>query len=300
MISSTTALALLVAACGSDPKDASVTTSPTSTSATITAPPVTTAAPATTTAPTVPTTAAPTATTGAPAATGAGQPAVAGNIVVFAASSLTEAFGEMGTAFTAANPKAKVTFNFAGSSDLVTQIGQGAPADVFISADDANMKKLTGAGEAVGSPVSVARNSMEIIVEKGNPKKIAAVSDLTKSGLIVVLCAATVPCGSNAAKVLKNANVAVTPKSFEDKVKGVVTKVSAGEADAGIVFVTDVKAAGSSAEGVEIPDGINAISNYPMVVTKESTNPVVGKAFIDFVASPAGQAILAKFGFLAP
>jgi molybdate transport system substrate-binding protein len=227
-------------------------------------------------------------------------PAVSGDVVVFAGSSLTEAFNEAATAFKVDNPNANVTFNFAGSGDLVTQISQGAPADAFVSADDSNMKKLTDAGEAVGDPVSIAKNTMEIIVEKGNPKAVTGVADLAKPDLIVVLCAETVPCGKNAAAVLKNARVTAAPKSLEDKVKGVVTKVAAGEADAGIVFVTDVNAAKSTADGVAIPADINVISNYPMVLTKESTNPDAAKAFMAFVASDAGQAILAKYGFLAP
>jgi molybdate transport system substrate-binding protein len=115
-----------------------------------------------------------------------------------------------------------------------------------------------------------------------------------------VLCADTVPCGKGAAKVLENAGVTVTPRSLEDKVKGVVTKVAAGEADAGIVFVTDVAAAGDGAAGVEIPADVNVISNCPIVVTKEAPNAVGARAFIEFVASHAGQAILAKYGFLAP
>ena len=238
------------------------------------------------------TTAAP--TTAAPTTV----PAATGDVVVFAASSLTEAFTEMGTAFKVGNPDANVTFNFAGSGDLVTQITQGAPADIFVSADDKNMTKMTDAGENVGDPVSIAKNTMEIIVEKGNPKGITGVADLARSDLIVVLCAETVPCGSSAAAVLKNAGVTASPKSLEDKVKGVVTKVSAGEADAGIVYVTDVNAAKGSADGVEIPADINVINNYPMVLTKEATNPTAAQAFADFVASDAGQAILAKYGFL--
>lgn len=239
-------------------------------------------------------------TTAAAVTTGIAEPAVSGDVTVFAASSLTEAFTEIGDAFTAANPDAKVVFNFAGSGDLVTQIGQGAPADVFVPADDANMTKLIDAGENVGEPISIARNSMEIIVEKGNPRAITSVADLAQDGLIVVLCADTVPCGKNAAKVLANAGVTVTPASLEDKVKGVVTKVTTGEADAGIVFVTDVNSAGGDAEGVAIPDDVNVISNYPIVITKEAPNAEAGQAFIDFVASPAGKAILATYGFLAP
>lgn len=226
--------------------------------------------------------------------------AVSGEVVVFAASSLTEAFTQIADAFTALHPDANVTFNFAGSGDLVTQITEGAPADVFISADDSNMAKLTEAGEHRTEPVVVARNTFEIIVEQGNPQGLTGVADLADPDLIVVLCADSVPCGKGALQVLDNADVTVTPKSLEDKVKGVVTKVSAGEADAGIVFVTDVISAGDTAEGIEIPADVNVISNYPIVVTKHAPNPVAAQAFLDFVAGEAGQAILAKYGFLAP
>lgn len=223
-----------------------------------------------------------------------------GDVVVFAASSLTEAFTALGDAFTAANPDAQVTFNFAGSSELVTQITEGAPADVFVSADDSNMQKVTDAGLNATDPVIVARNTFAIIVEKGNPKGISDVADLADGDLIVVLCADSVPCGKGAVKILANAGVTLTPKSLEDKVKGVVTKVTSGEADAGIVFVTDVKAAAGSADGVDIPADVNVISNYPVIVTKAANNPTTAQAFIDFVNSAAGQAILTEYGFLAP
>lgn len=223
-----------------------------------------------------------------------------GTITVFAASSLTEAFTEAGAAFEAAHPGVTVQFSFAGSGDLVTQIAQGAPADVFASADDANMKKLVEAGEAVGDTTVIARNTMAIITEAGNPKGITGLADLANEDLIVVLCAETVPCGKLAKKVLDGAQVTVTPASLEDKVKGVVTKVTTGEADAGIVFVTDVQAAGAKAQGVDIPAEQNAVTNYPVTVTREATNAAGAAAFIAFVAGPEGQAILAKYGFLAP
>ncbi len=219
---------------------------------------------------------------------------------MFAASSLTDAFTEIGAAFTAAHPDAHVRFNFAGSSDLVTQIDQGAPADVFVSADESNMAKLVDAGGQAADPVVIARNSFEIIVEAGNPQHISGVADLADPSLLVVLCAPDVPCGKGAATILSNAGVQVTPKSLETKVKGVVTKVTAGEADAGIVFVTDVSAAGSDAEGVPIPDDINVVSKYPIVVTKHAPNPDAAAAFVAFVASDPAQAILARYGFLSP
>ena len=221
-------------------------------------------------------------------------------VTVFAASSLTEAFTEIGTSFEQANPDVTVRFSFGGSGELATQIDQGAPADVFASADVSNMARLVAAGHASGTPVVVARNSMEIIVEAGNPKSIATVADLASSDLVVVLCATTAPCGKAAASVLEVAGVSVTPKSIENSVKAVVAKVTTGEADAGIVFVTDVLAAGSKATGITIPAAQNVVTDYPMAVMSEATNTSGAKAFIAFAASPAGQAILARYGFAAP
>ena len=224
----------------------------------------------------------------------------AGDITVFAASSLTTAFTELGAAFTAANPDANVTFNFAASSELVTQIGEGAGADVLASADLGNMTKLTDAGNNAGEPIVFATNPLEIIVAPGNPKGIASVADLMNEDLIVVICAAEVPCGKYAAQIFENAGVTVTPKSLEENVKAVVSKVVLGEADAGIVYETDVKAAGTDAAGVHIPADINVLASYPIVVTKAAGNPAGAQAFIAFVNSTRGQQILASYGFLAP
>jgi molybdate transport system substrate-binding protein len=222
------------------------------------------------------------------------------SIVVFAASSLTEAFNEVGEAFIAQHPDATVTFNFAGSSELVAQLVQGAPADVLASADDLTMARLVDAGENLIEPIVVARNTFQIIVERGNPKGIADLTDLANPDLVVVMCADTVPCGKGAATLLSNAGASVTARSLEDRAKGVVTKVTTGEADAGIVFVTDVIAAGNSADGVVIPASVNVITDYPIVVTRSTSNPTTAQAFVDFVASAAGQTILASFGFLTP
>ncbi len=238
--------------------------------------------------------AAPTAASTKPAST------LKGDLNVFAAASLTAAFDEIGAAFTTENPDVKVTFNYAGSSDLVTQINEGAPADVFASADKANMTKLTDAGNNSGTAVVFAENTPQIIVGKGNPKAIAAVADLAKPDTIVVLCAPEVPCGKYAATILTNAKVTVTPKSQEQNVKAVVSKVTAGEADAGIVYATDVLAAGDAAEGVDIPADVNVIAEYPIVVIKASANPEAAAAFIEFVGSEQGQKILDSYGFLKP
>jgi molybdate transport system substrate-binding protein len=243
---------------------------------------------------TVATTSAP--TSGAPTSTGTVQ----GDITVFAAASLTDSFNEIGAAFTKANPQAHVKFSYDASSALVQQINQGAPADIFASADQANMDKLTKAGNNGAAPVVFATNLLGIIVAPNNPKGIKGVEDLGNTANKVVLCAPEVPCGTYAKQILDAAHVTVKPVSLEQNVKGVVTKVTAGEADAGIVYVTDIAAAGSKASGVEIPKDINVVANYPIAPTKTSKNTAVDQAFINFVLSSDGQAILAKYGFLPP
>jgi molybdate transport system substrate-binding protein len=227
-------------------------------------------------------------------------PAVSGNITVFAAASLTDAFNAVGAAFTKANPNAKVTFSFDASSALVAQLTQGAPADLFASADTANMDKLTKAGLNGAAPVNFATNLLSIIVAPGNPKGITGVADLAQPDLKVVLCAEGVPCGTYAKQILDAAKVTVTPVSMEQNVKGVVTKVTAGEADAGIVYTTDVKAAGDAAEAVAIPADINVVAKYPIATVKTSTKTDVDNAFIAFVLGTEGQTILAKYGFGKP
>jgi molybdate transport system substrate-binding protein len=182
----------------------------------------------------------------------------------------------------------------------VTQINEGAPADVFASADQANMTKLTDAGNNGAPPVVFATNLLQIIVEPNNPKGITGVADLSNPDLAVVICAPEVPCGKYAAQIFDNVGVTVTPKSLEQNVKGVVTKVTAGEADAGIVYETDVTAAEDAADGVDIPADINVVAEYPIAITKDAPNAFGAQTFVDFVGSDAGQAILAKYGFLAP
>ena len=223
-----------------------------------------------------------------------------GGVTVFAAASLTAAFTEIGDAFMVENPEVAVTFNFAASSELAAQIGEGAPADVFASADLSNMAKLTEAGNNATEPVVFATNLAEIIVGSGNPKGITGVADLADENLIVVLCAPEVPCGKYAATVFESAAVSVSAKSFEENVNAVVTKVTLGEADAGLVYKTDITAAGPGAEGVEIPEDINVVAEYPIAVTAEARNTEGAQAFIDFVNGEQGQTILASFGFLAP
>lgn len=234
------------------------------------------------------------------ASTTAEAPTVEGEITVFAAASLTESFTEVGDAFTEANPDSKATFSFDASSALATQIIEGAPADVFASADVANMTKVTDESLNGTEPVIFATNPLTIVVAPGNPAGITGVADLANPDLKVVLCAAEVPCGRYAAQVLETAAVTVTPVSLEQNVRGVLTKVTAGEADAGIVYVTDVTAAGADGEAVEIPADINVVAEYPIATVAASGRQEVGEAFVDFLLGPEGQAIMASHGFGAP
>lgn len=224
--------------------------------------------------------------------------ALHGNIAVFAAASLTESFKALGAAFERAHPGVTVQFNFAGTPTLVTQIEQGAPADVFASADTANMEKLQGDGFVVGTPAVFAHNKLEIVVAAGNPKQISSLADLAKPGLIYISEGPTVPAGKYSLQALAKAAVSVTPKSLETDVKGVVSKIELGEADAGIVYRTDVKAAGAKVEGIPIPDVDNVIASYPMAAVKGSSNSAAAAAFIEYVRSSIGQAKLESFGFL--
>jgi molybdate transport system substrate-binding protein len=229
-----------------------------------------------------------------------GAGASSGGITVFAATSLTEAFTEVGDEFSAANPGSTVQFSFDASSALVQQIIEGAPADVFASADTSNMDKLTDEDLNGTDPVVFATNLLTIIVPAGNPAGVTGVEDLANPEVKVVLCAAEVPCGNYANQILDAAGVDVTPVSLEENVRGVVTKVSSGEADAGIVYVTDVTAAGDDAEGVEIPEDINVLAEYPIATVGASENQEVGEAFIDFLTSDDGQSIMSRYGFGAP
>lgn len=224
---------------------------------------------------------------------------VTGDITVLAAASLTEAFTEMGKAFEAANPGIKVTFSFGASSTLATQANQGAPGDVFASADEANMKKVTDAGNA-GDPTTFVRNRLAILVGKGNPEGIFTLADFASPGVSFVMCGAEVPCGKFGQQALDKAGVTAKPKSYEENVKAVVTKVTLGEADAGIVYVTDAKAAGDSAQGVDIPDAQNVIAVYPLAVLKQTSHADVASAFKAYVLSPPGQQIMSRYGFLPP
>jgi molybdate transport system substrate-binding protein len=221
-----------------------------------------------------------------------------GAVSVFAAASLTESFTALGKSFVERNPGVSVQPNFNGTPTLVTQIEEGAPADVFASADVANMDKLRSDGFTAGTPRVFAHNRLEIVVAAGNPKHINGPADLARPGLIYIAAAANVPAGKYAQQALAKAGVTVTPRSLEADVKSVVSKVELGEADAGIVYATDVRSAGKKVDGVAIPDADNVVATYPIVTVKGLNNAEAADAFIAYLLSATGQATLKSYGFL--
>jgi molybdate transport system substrate-binding protein len=221
-------------------------------------------------------------------------------LTVYAASSLTSTFTELGKKFEASHPGVKVSFSFGGSSDLVAQIQQGAPADVFASADTANMDKAVAAKDVTGTPANFASNTLEIAVPPDNPAGVASLKDLAKPGTKVVVCAPEVPCGAAAQKVEQSSGVTIKPVSEEQAVTDVLTKVESGEADAGLVYVSDVKAAGTKVKGVTFPEASAAVNTYPIAALTHSKNPDLGKAFVDSVTGTEGQSVLAGAGFAKP
>jgi molybdate transport system substrate-binding protein len=237
-----------------------------------------------------------TTSTSTPAGGGA---SLSGSITVFAASSLKESFTTIGQQFMAAHPGTTVTFNFGASSTLATQITQKAPADVFASASQKTMDTVTGAGAASGAKV-FAVNTMEIATPAKPTVTVTGLTDLAKPGVKVVVCQKDVPCGAAAASLFEKNKVTVTPVSEEVDVKSVLSKVVLGEADAGIVYVTDVKAAKDKVVGVPIPADQNVTTKYPIAPIAASTNAVLAQAFVDYVLSADGQSVLSAAGFASP
>jgi molybdate transport system substrate-binding protein len=221
-------------------------------------------------------------------------------LTVFAASSLTKTFTEIGKEFESQHDGVKVEFSFGGSSDLISQIQQGAPADVFASADEANMEKLTGDDLQADDAVDFAANTLKIATPPGNPAGIASFADLGNGGVNVVVCAPEVPCGAATVKAEQATGVTINPVSEEQSVTDVLAKVSSGEADAGLVYVTDVAAAGDSVEGVTFPESSAIVNTYPIVALKDSKNSDLAQEFIDLVTSDTGQSILEEAGFAKP
>ncbi len=235
---------------------------------------------------------------GSPSAAGSSSSsAPSGTITVYAAASLTEAFGTISTQFEKAHPGTTVKVTYGASSDLSTQIGQGAPVDVFASASTKNMTSL---GAKAVSPTNFVSNTAEIAVPPSNPGKITSVQDLARSGVKVAVCDPAVPCGVIAAGVFAKAKVAVKPVAREADVKHTLAIVESNEADAGIVYVTDVRSAGSKVKGIAIPDDVNASTVYPIAPLSSAKNAPLAKAFVAYVLSSAGKAVLTADGFKNP
>ncbi|MEV8437311.1 molybdate ABC transporter substrate-binding protein [Actinosynnema sp. NPDC051121] len=226
--------------------------------------------------------------------------AVDGRVTVFAAASLTGTFEQLGEEFEAANPGVDVVFNFGGSSGLAQQIAQGAPADVFASAAPANMAQVADAGGTAAEPVTFARNRLEIAVPAGNPAGITGLADFADADAKIALCAEQVPCGAAAKRAFEAAGVTARPDTVEQDVKAVLTKVRLGEVDAALVYRTDVRSAGGDVEGIEFPEADRTVNDYPIAPLAKARNAAGARAFVDFVRSDRGRAVLAEAGFEAP
>lgn len=225
---------------------------------------------------------------------------LSGTVTVFAAASLTESFTQIGEQFEAANPGVTVVFNFGGSSTLATQIREGAPADVFASADPANMQVVIDAGDASGTATVFARNQLVIAVPEGNPLDVTGLADLANPELKVALCAEQVPCGAASLTALDAADVDLTPVTLERDVKAALSKVTLGEVDAALVYHTDTVAADSDVDGIAFPESDLAINDYPIVALSGAPNLVAAQAFVAYILSGPGTALLAQAGFQIP
>ena len=221
-------------------------------------------------------------------------------LVVSAAASLTDAFGAMADAWEQRRPEVDVTLNLAGSSTLAVQVVEGAPVDVFASADSAQMARVGDAGLLADEPRIFARNELVVVVPAGNPARIEGLDDFAREELLLGLCAAAVPCGSLAREALRSAGVEPSIDTAEPDVRALLTKVAVGELDAGIVYATDLTAAGDAVEAVPIPSAVNVTARYPIAVLRDVPHPDAARAFVDFVLSERGRAILREHGFGLP
>ncbi len=221
-------------------------------------------------------------------------------LTVFAAASLKAPFTALAREFEASHPGTRVALSFAGSADLATQLSQGAPADVFASADRKNMAKVADAALVEGAPSDFASNVLTIAVPPANPANIGSFADLARPGTRLVVCAAQVPCGAAAATIAGRAGVALKPVSEESAVTDVLGKVTSGEADAGLVYVTDVKAAGDKVKGIAFPESAYAVNKYPIAGVRASRNKELAAAFVALVTGSEGQKVLADAGFGRP
>lgn len=221
-----------------------------------------------------------------------------GTVTVFAAASLTDVFTDLGASFEDTHPGVSVELSFGPSSGLVTQVTEGAPADVIATAAPATMDDLVDADAVAAAPIPFATNALELAVPPGNPGSVDGLDDLADEDLVVGLCAEEVPCGGLAREALAAAGVEPAVDTDEPDVRALLTKVAAGEVDVGVVYRTDVVAAGAAVEGIEIAAADNLVATYPIAPVADASNPDGARTFIAFVLSDEGQATLAEAGFV--
>lgn len=231
-------------------------------------------------------------------ASGCASPAPADTVSVLAAASLTKTFTELGGVFAAANPQQHVEFSFAGSADLLSQLTHGAPGDVFATADGATMDKAARAGLLAGPPQPFASNTLTIAVAPGNPKGIKGFRGL--DGVSLVVCAVQVPCGAALPRLERDTGVRLSPVSEESSVADVLNKVVSGQADAGVVYATDARAAGDKVSTIPFPEAATAVNTYEIAVLKDAREPVSASLFVDLVIGPEGRKVLDRAGFGKP
>lgn len=222
------------------------------------------------------------------------------SVVVFAAASLKQVFTSIGEQFKSDNPGASVTFNFGGSAELATQLVQGAGADVFASADTAQLDRVAKAGLLAGAATNFTANTLVIVTTPGNPKNVGSFADLTRPGLSVVVCQHPVPCGSATKRIEDATGVQLHPVSEEPSVSDVLNKVTTGQADAALVYVTDASNAGSKVTTVRFPEAAQAVNVYPIAVLKNAKEAALAHKFQAAVTGPAGREILDRAGFAKP
>lgn len=225
---------------------------------------------------------------------------VQGQVLVSAAASLTDAFADIEAEFESIHPDVDVVLNLGPSSGLREQILEGAPADVFASANLTNMNQVVDAGETDSAPVVFALNRLQIAVPEGNPAGVDGLDDFAREDLLIGLCAEGVPCGDFGRIVLENAGVTASIDTDETDVRALLTKIEGGELDAGITYVTDVLSTDGGVDGIDIPDSVNAVAEYPIATLAGAPNPGGAAAFVEFVLSEDGQATLAAYGFSSP
>lgn len=227
----------------------------------------------------------------------AGDPAAQSTVIVFAAASLAEVFGDIGQRFETTHPPARVTLNLGASSALAQQIVSGAPADVFAAAAPAAMATVTSAGASAAPPQVFARNRLTIVVPAGNPGNVRGLSDFARRELTIALCEAQVPCGAASRTALATAGVTPLPDTLEQDVKAVLSKVRLGEVDAGLVYRTDVLSASSTVTAIGFPEADRAVNDYLIAPLASARNPTAAAAFVDYILSEEGQRALAAAGF---